>query len=96
VHGFICFLAFLLGRVAFKRARERAQFTGGPQTLFEKLNSIRLATIIQAATSAKKTPTFQTRYQLEVMEPEVAALAQALGLTDDKIKKSKIPFSVYI
>jgi hypothetical protein len=96
VHGFICFLAFLLGRVAFKRARERARFTGGPQTLFEKLNSIRLATIIQAATSAKKTPTFQTRYQLEVMEPEVAALAQALGLTGDKIKKSKIPFSVYI
>lgn len=96
VHGFICFLAFLLGMVAFKRARERAQFTGGPPTLFEKLNSIRLATRVQTATTTKKTATFQTCYQLEVMEPDVAALAQAFGLTDAKIKKSKIPFSVYI
>jgi len=41
VHAFICLLAFLMVMVAYKRARERAGFTGSPHTLLEKLSAIK-------------------------------------------------------
>jgi len=54
-----------------------------PYYLIDDFNKLirffRLATIIQAATSTKKTTTFQTRYQLEVMEPDVATLDRPLA-----------------
>jgi transposase len=95
VHAFICLIAFLLGMVAYKRAKERAHFDGCPHTLIETLNSIRLATLVNAR-SGKRNQQYQAKYQLEEMDPDAYAIAEAFELTGEKITKSKIPFSVYI
>ena len=93
VHTFICLLAFLMVMVAYKRARERAGFTGSPHTLLEKLSAIRLATFIESP--KKKTKgRYKANYQLEDMDPDILELAEGMGVTDMKLK-SNIPFSVY-
>jgi transposase len=94
IHAFICLISFLLCMVAYKRAKEKANFNGCPNTLIEKLNSIRLATFIEAPTE-KRRGKYKAVYQLEEMDEDVYALAEAMELTGDKIRKSKIPFSVY-
>ena len=79
---------------AFKRAKEKANFNGCPNTLIEALNSIRLATFVEAP-SEKRKGKYKAVYQVEEMDKDVSALAEAMGLIGDKITKSKIPFSVY-
>jgi transposase len=93
VHGFICLLAFLLVMVAYKRAREQAGFAGSPHTLLEKLSAIRLATLIESP-AQKTRGRYKVTRRLEEMDPDIDALAQALGLAELKLK-TKIPFSVY-
>ncbi|MFQ5825567.1 MAG: IS1634 family transposase [bacterium] len=97
VHAFICFISFLLCMAAYKKAKEKANFKGCPNTLIEKLSSIRLATFIEAP--PKKTRgQYRATYCLEDMDEDIYSLAQGMGLINEKIKKiikSKIPFSVY-
>jgi transposase len=93
VHAFICLLAFLMVMVAYKRARERAGFTGSPHTLLEKLSAIRLATFIESPKKKTKGK-YKANYQLEDMDPDILELAEGMGVTDMKLK-SNIPFSVY-
>lgn len=93
VHGFICLLAFLMVMIAYKRAKEKVGFKGSPHTLLEKLSAIRLATFIESP--AKKTKgRYKANYQLEEMDPDIFELAEAMNVTDLKLK-SNIPFSVY-
>jgi transposase len=93
VHGFICFLAFLMVMIAYKRAKEKVGFKGSTHTLLEKLSAIRLATFIESP--AKKTKgRYKTNYRLEEMDPDIFELAEAMNVTDLKLK-SNIPFSVY-
>jgi len=93
VHGFICLLAFLMVMIAYKRAKEKVGFKGSPHTLLEKLSAIRLATFIES--SAKKTKgRYKANYRLEEMDPDIFELAEAMNVTDLKLK-SDIPFSVY-
>lgn len=93
VHGFICFLAFLMVMVAYKRAKEKVGFKGSTHTLLEKLSAIRLATFIESP--AKKTKgRYKANYRLEEMDPDIFELAEAMNVTDLKLK-SNIPFSVY-
>ena len=93
VHGFICFLAFLLSMVLYKRAKEKSSFTGCPHTLFEKLSTIRLATFVE--TPPQKTRgRYKAVHRLEEMEEEIHALARGLDLVDKELK-TNIPFSVY-
>ena len=93
VHGFICLVAFLLVMVTFKHARERANFSGSPHTLLEKLSEIRLATLIDSP-NQKSKGRYKATYQLEEMEPDVKELADAMGIAELPLK-TKIPFSVY-
>jgi len=93
VHGFICFLSFLLVMVAYKRAKDRAGFKKSPHTLLEKLSYIRLATFIE--NPEKKTKgRFKATYCIEEMDADTNNLAKNMGMTDLKLK-SNIPFSVY-
>ena len=93
VHAFICLLAFLMVMVAYKRARERAGFTGSPHTLLEKLSAIRLATFIESPKKKTKGK-YKANYQLEDMDSDILELAEAMGVTGMKLK-TNIPFSVY-
>jgi len=94
VHSFICVMAFLLTMVAYRKAKEKANFKGSPITLLEQLSSIRLASLIEAP-ATKTRGQYKTTYCLEEMDEELHSLAQAMGLDSKKIERSKIPFSVY-
>lgn len=93
VHGFICVLALILLMVAYKRAREKANFKGTPETLIEKLSCIRLATFIENPPQKSRGP-YRAVYRLEEMEEDLLELAKGLGLIEHSLK-SNIPFSVY-
>jgi transposase len=93
VHAFICFIAFLLSMVIYKRAREKAHFKGSPHGLFEKLSSIRLATFIERP-SQKTKGRYKAAHRIEEMDEDIYTLARGLGLIEEKLK-TNIPFSVY-
>ena len=93
VHGFICLLGFLMVMIAYKRAKEKVGFKGSTHALLEKLSDIRLATFIESP--VKKTKgRYKANYRLEEMDPDIFELAEAMNVTDLKLK-SNIPFSVY-
>ncbi len=93
VHGFICLLGFLLCMLAYRKAKENAGFKGSPHKLIEELSAIRLATLIESP--LKKTKgRYKTIYRLEEMDEDLYALAEAIGLTKQKMK-TNISFSVY-
>jgi hypothetical protein len=93
VHGFICVLGLLLAMLAYKRARERADFNGTLHMLLEKLNAIRLATFLEAPLKQSKGR-YNAVYRLEEMDEDIQFLAEKMGLVKD-IFKTNIPFSVY-
>jgi transposase len=93
VHGFICLLSFLLCMVAYKRAKEKANFKGSPLKLIEKLSAIRLATFIERPLQKSKGR-YKATHCLEEMDKDLYALAEGMGLTKQKMK-TNIPFSVY-
>ena len=93
VHAFICLLAFLLCMVAYRRAKENADFKGTPHNLIEKLSAIRLATFIESPPQGTKGR-YKTTYRLEEMEEDIHTLARGMGLARLKMK-TNIPFSVY-
>jgi transposase len=93
VHGFICLLSLLMVMIAHKRAKEQVGFKGSPHTLLEKLSAIRLATFIESPLEKSKGR-YKTNYRLEEMDPDICELAEAMNVTDLKLK-SNIPFSVY-
>ena len=93
VHAFICFIAFLLSMVIYKRAREKANFKGSPHGLFEKLSAIRVATFIESP--PKKTKgRYKATHRIEEMDEDIHTIAHGLGLIEKKLK-TNIPFSVY-
>lgn len=94
VHAFICLITFLLAMITYKIAKERTGFKGCPNTLIEELSSIRLATLIEAP-AKKSRGKYKATYCLEEMDDDISNLAEAMGLVEQKIRKSKIPFSVY-
>lgn len=93
VHGFICIIAFLLSMVAYKRAKEKANFKGSVHTLLDKLSAIRLATFIESPLQKTKGR-YKATYRLEEMDEDLYILAKAMGLTEQRLE-TKIPFSVY-
>ena len=62
-------------------------------TLLEKLSAIRLATFIESPPQKTKGR-YKANYRLEEMDPDIYELAEAMNVTDLKLK-SNIPFSVY-
>ncbi len=93
VHGFICLLSLLMVMIAHKRAKESVGFKGSPHTLLEKLSAIRLATFIESPPQKTKGR-YKANYRLEEMDPDIYEIAEAMNVTDLKLK-SNIPFSVY-
>jgi transposase len=93
VHAFICFIAFLLSMVIYKRSREKANFNGSPHSLFEKLSSIRLATFIESPPQKTKGR-YKAVHRIEEMDEDILCIARDLGLVEQELK-TKIPFSVY-
>ena len=92
VHGFVCLIAFLMGIIAYKRARE-AGFQGSPHTLLEKLSAIRLATFVESP--PKKTKgRYKANYRLEEMDSDIEEIARIMNVAELRLK-STIPFSVY-
>lgn len=94
VHAFICSITFLLAMIAYKIAKEGTGFKGCPSALIEKLSSIRLATFIETPIT-KSRGKYKATYCLEEMDDDIYNLAEAMELGGQKIRKSKIPFSVY-
>lgn len=93
IHAFICFIAFLLSMVIYKRSREKAAFKGSPHNLFEKLSSIRLATFIESPPQKTKGR-YKAVHRIEEMDEDILCIARDLGLVEQELK-TKIPFSVY-
>ena len=93
VHAFICLLAFLMVMMAYKKAKEKTGFKGSPHTLLEKLSAIRLATFIESP-ETKSKGRYKASYRLEEMDPDIYELAEAMDVTDMKLK-TNISFSVY-
>ena len=93
VHNFILIIALLLVSVLYKRACEKIKYKGSFHSLLEKLNNIRLTTIIRKPKEKSKGK-FQIKYQLEELEKDQIKLAEAFGI--DKLQyKAESAFSVY-
>ena len=94
VHYCTCVLGYLLAALMWRQARLKAEYIGTLDNLLDRLNEIRLATIITAG--GKKGKAKVTR-KLEEMSSEQIKLASALELTDLNKKMMKIEcVSVYI
>ncbi len=77
VHMFICVLGYLLATIAWRRVRLSTQFNGTLDTLFDTLNNIRLATVLEES----KTPgAVKAIYKLEEMSATENILMEALEI----------------
>jgi transposase len=94
VHYFTCVLGYLLAALMWRQARLRADYCGTLDNLLDRLNEVRLATLITAGGKRGKAKVTRT---LEEMSSEQTKLANALELTDLHKKKMKVEgISVYI
>ena len=93
VHGFICFIAFLLTMVLYKRAKEDAQFKGSPHSLLQLLSAVRLGTFVETPPQKSKGR-YKTVHRIEEMDEDIHQIAQGLNLFEKDLR-SYIPFSVY-
>ena len=95
VHGFICILALLLLMMAYNRAKQKVSYKHSPQAMIDTLSSIRMSTYIEQVPEKRKGR-YKVYHRLEDLEPDEQELADAFGLSDEKLKmKLNIPFSVY-
>jgi len=79
--------------LAYRKAKENANFKRAPHKLIEELSAIRLATFIESP-SQKTKGRYKTIYLVEEMDEDLYLLAEAMGLTKQKMK-TNIPLSVY-
>jgi transposase len=93
VHGFICFIAYLLTMVVYKRAKEGAQFEGSPHRLLEQLSAVRLGTFVESPPQKSKGR-YKAVHRIEEMDADIYQIAQGLNLLEKDLK-SNIAFSVY-
>jgi len=87
VHFFTCVLAYQLSALLRQTARRECGFAGAAGALLETLTNVRLTTLIET-TGRRGKP--KATHQLETMEPEERALADALGITDLHAHRPKI------
>jgi len=79
VHMFICVLGYLLAATTWRRVRLSTQFNGTLDTLFDTLNNIRLATVLEES----KTPgAVKAIYKLEEMSAMENTLMEVLEIKD--------------
>ena len=87
VHYFSCVLGYLLATLIWREARMKTDFKGTLNTLLDRLNSIRLAAIIEK-TGKKGRP--KALYNLEEMTTEEELLVEALNLKNVHVKRPQI------
>ena len=87
VHMFICVLGYLLAAITWRRVRLSTEFKMTLDTLFDTLNNIRLATVLEES----KTPgAVKAIYKLEEMSSVENALMEALEINDLHNNRPKI------
>lgn len=79
VHFFICVLGYLLAAIVWHQAKAHAQFKGTLDTLFDTLNNVRLATMLE---ETKTRGRVKARYNLEEMSDEETLIMNALEIKD--------------
>ncbi len=84
VHYFMCVLGFLLATLVWKSARQKAHFAGSLHSLLDRLNNIRLSSIIENS-GRRGAP--KVSYTLEDMSAEDASLLRLLGLSDFHVER---------
>jgi len=80
VHFFImCVLGYLLAAIVWHQAKVQARFKGTLDTLFDTLNNVRLATMLE---ETKTRGRVKARYNLEEMSDEETLIMNALEIKD--------------
>ena len=79
VHHFLCVLGYLLAALVWRQARLKAEFSGTLDTLLDKLNNIRLTTLLEV-TNRRGQP--KAIRQLEEMSEDQKRLLDALDLAE--------------
>lgn len=93
VHYFSCVLGYLLASLVWRKARRNAAFTGTLDRLFDTLNNIRLATILESSGTRGRP---KATRQIEETTQEQQDLMNGLHLVDLHNKPLKISgISVY-
>jgi transposase len=93
VHVFTCVLGFLFESVIYRRAQKKDYGQTNYDNLFDRLERIRLATLIEKRGKQKK---MDVHYTLEETEPEDELILDALGIKDFHIKRPLLKdFVVY-
>lgn len=86
IHIFTCVLGFLMESVIYRRAKLHGYDTTNYDNLFDRLDNIRLAALLEKT----NTSTPNIVYQLEETEPEDELLIDALKIRDIHVKRPKI------
>lgn len=86
VHVFTCVLGFLFESVIYRRAQKRKYGQTNYDNLFDRLERVRLASLIEDRGKRKQ---MDVHYTLEETEPEDELLLDALGITDFHIKRPR-------
>jgi transposase len=88
VHVFTCVLGLLLLAVLYRRACQRGYQPSTYDTFIDKLNSIRLATLLRRH---HKSQPLSVEYRLEELDAEQQALLEALNLQQSHLHKVEMP-----
>jgi len=86
VHVFTCVLGFLFESVIYRRAQKKKYGQTNYDNLFDRLERIRLATLIEDRGKRKQ---MDVHYTLEETEPEDELLLDALGIRNFHIKRPR-------
>lgn len=86
VHVFTCVLGFLFESVIYRRAQKRKYGQTNYDNLFDRLERVRLASLIEDRGKRKQ---MDVHYTLEETEPEDELLLDALGIRDFHIKRPR-------
>jgi len=93
VHVFTCIMGFLFQSVIYRRALKKKYGPTNYDNLFDRLNRIRLATLIEENKNKKK---FDVYYKLEETDSEDQLLLETLGIKEFHIKNKRFKnFVVY-
>ena len=87
VHYFCCVIGYLLNALLYKRAKEEAGFAGSMSSFLNKLDNMRLGSII-SDTGKKGAP--RVEYQLEVLDSDDQVLLDCLDLQNIHITRPKV------
>ena len=93
VHCFMGVLGYLLSTLVWRTVRRETGFKGSLDTLLDRLNNIRLATVLEQTPGRGKP---KVAYQLEDLSTQENALMEALNIDSIHLKRPRLKgFGVY-